>query len=261
MSLLTDFGLVDPYVAEMKAVILSICPHAQIIDISHQVDKFNITMGAFLLAEATPYFPNGTVHVAVVDPGVGSSRRAIVIKTPRSVLVGPDNGLLMPSAKTDTILGVYEITNRSFMRQEVSSTFHGRDIFAPAGAHLACGYPPEDCGPEIKDYVESPCSEAVVRTKTAVCEILHIDGFGNVVTNLPQSNFQLLRASSDGKMSLSIGRRRFSAKIVKTFPELNRREIGLIVGSHGFLEIVCREKSAAKRLRVKRGSVVRVSGS
>lgn len=137
ISLLTDFGLLDPFVGEMKAVILSICPDARIIDITHQVQKFDVRLGSFLLAGAAPYFPAGTVHVGVVDPGVGSSRRAIVVETARAVYVGPDNGLLVPAAQREGILHVYELTNRSLMREEVSATFHGRDVFAPAAAHLA----------------------------------------------------------------------------------------------------------------------------
>ena len=136
VSLLTDFGLVDPFVAEMKVAILSICPRARIVDVSHGVAEFDIKMGAFLLAEAVRSFPPGTVHVAVVDPGVGSSRRGIVVKTKRSTYVGPDNGLLIPSATMEGIVDVFEISNRSMMRCEVSSTFHGRDVFAPVGPVL-----------------------------------------------------------------------------------------------------------------------------
>ena len=132
ISLLTDFGLLDSFVGEMKGVILSICPDARIVDITHQVEKFDVRMGAFLLAGAASYFPAGTVHVAVVDPGVGSKRRPIVVETARAVYVGPDNGLLVPAAQREGIHHVYELTTRSFMREKVSATFHGRDVFAPA---------------------------------------------------------------------------------------------------------------------------------
>ncbi|MGA3110147.1 MAG: SAM-dependent chlorinase/fluorinase [Candidatus Bathyarchaeia archaeon] len=130
ISLLTDFGVQDSYVAEMKAVVLSICPDANLVDITHQVGKFNIRMGAFILASATPYFPSRSVHLAVVDPGVGSNRRPIAIETNRSLYVGPDNGLLIPAATAEEIRHVYELTNHSLMRSPVSSTFQGRDIFS-----------------------------------------------------------------------------------------------------------------------------------
>ena len=165
VSLLTDFGLVDPFVAEMKVVILSICPQVRIVDVSHGVAEFDIRMGAFLLAEAARSFPSGTVHVAVVDPGVGSSRRGIVVKTKRGTYVGPDNGLLIPSANMDGIVGVFEISNRSMMGREVSSTFHGRDVFAPVAAHIACGHLPEECGPSISDYTPSPFRDPVLEEK------------------------------------------------------------------------------------------------
>jgi S-adenosylmethionine hydrolase len=156
ISLLTDFGSLDPFVGEMKAVILSICPETRIIDLTHQVQKFDVRLGSFLLAGAAPYFPSGTIHVGVVDPGVGSSRRAIVVQSRRVVYVGPDNGLLVPAAQREGILHVYELTNRSFMRNEISATFHGRDVFAPAAAHLACGKMPRECGPRFPIIYDRP---------------------------------------------------------------------------------------------------------
>jgi hypothetical protein len=256
--LLTDFGLVDPFVAEMKAVILSICPHARIIDVSHEVDRFSVGMGAFLLAEAAPSFPECSVHVAVVDPGVGGSRRAIVIKTRRSIYVGPDNGLLIPAAQSDGLLAVFEITNRSMMRRDISPTFHGRDIFAPAAAHLACGQSPEACGPEIADYTKSPYREPIMKGKTVSCEILHVDRFGNIATNLQQKMLSRYDFDLGERIVLSVGSRKFSARLVRTFSDLREGEVGALFGSHGFLEIVSREKSASEKLRVTRGIVVRM---
>jgi hypothetical protein len=260
ISLLTDFGLVDPFVAEMKAVILSICPEARIVDVSHEVAEFDVRMGAFLLAEAAHSFPKSTVHVAVVDPGVGSTRRGIVVKTKRSTYVGPDNGLLIPSATVDGIVGVFEISNRSMMGREISTTFHGRDIFAPAAAHIACGDPPEECGPSISDYVPSPFHDPVLEKKSTSCEILHIDRFGNLATNLTQNHLKHWHIRTGQKVTLSTGRRRINAKFVRSFSDLRWNEVGLMLGSHGFLEVACRESNAAKRLRIRRRSVLRVSG-
>jgi len=260
VSLLTDFGLVDPFVAEMKVAILSICPRARIVDVSHGVAEFDIKMGAFLLAEAARSFPPGTVHVAVVDPGVGSSRRGIVVKTKRSTYVGPDNGLLIPSATMEGIVDVFEISNRSMMRCEVSSTFHGRDVFAPVAARIACGHLPEECGPSILDYVPSPFHDPILEGESTTCEILHIDRFGNLATNLTQDHLKDWHTRVGNKVTLSMGRRRIHARIVRTFSDLHRNEVGLMLGSHGFLEIACRESNAAKRLKIRRGRVVRVSG-
>jgi len=260
VSLLTDFGLVDPFVAEMKGVILSICPDVKIIDISHLVDKFNIRMGAFLLASATPHFPNGTVHVAVVDPNVGSDRRPIAIETSRSLFVGPDNGLMVPAAAIDGINHVYELTNRSLMRGEISSTFHGRDIFAPVAAHLACGTAPRECGPEISNYVKPQFAQSTTKGTTAVCEVFHVDSFGNVITNLSQNDLSKLNLKLGKKIAISVGGRRIPARFVNTYSDLGRNEVGILIGSHGYLEVACREKSAAKRIRVRTGNAVHVYG-
>jgi S-adenosylmethionine hydrolase len=259
ISLLTDYGLLDPFVGEMKAVILSICPDARIIDITHQVQKFDVRLGSFLLAGAAPYFPAGTVHVGVVDPGVGSSRRAIVVETARAVYVGPDNGLLVPAAQREEILHVYELTNRSLMRKEVSATFHGRDVFAPAAAHLASGKLPRDCGPEISDYMQPSYAQPRFEGKTITCEVFHIDGFGNIVTNVSNGIERLGLAFGD-KVSLTFGKKRLRARFVRTYSDLKDKEFGILLGSHGFFEVACREASAADRLRVRIGSVVRVGG-
>ncbi len=139
ITLTSDFGLKDPYVAEMKGVILTINPKATIIDVTHSVEKFNIGVGAFMLASAAPFFPKGTIHLAVIDPGVGTERRAILIQTKKGFFVGPDNGVLILAAQNQDIEHIYEISNPKFMLPQVSSTFHGRDVFAPAAAHLDKG--------------------------------------------------------------------------------------------------------------------------
>ncbi len=260
VSLLTDFGLMDPFVAEMKAAILSICSDARIIDVSHQVEKYDVKMGSFLLASAGPYFPKGTVHVAVVDPGVGGDRRPIAVQTKRNIFVGPDNGLLIPAAQHEDILHIYEITNHSLMRGEVSATFHGRDVFAPAAAHFACGTSPKEAGPEIIDFVGPPYAEPTIEGGIANCEVFHIDGFGNIVTNLSNEWFAKLDLKLGNRVRCFIGRKRVFARFVQTYSDLRGNEFGVLIGSHGFLELACREASAARKLRVKRGRVVRVDG-
>ncbi len=258
ISLLSDFGLLDSFVAEMKAVILTICPEARVIDITHGVKKFDVRLGSFLLAAAVPYFPDGTVHVAVVDPGVGGERRSIVVETKRAAYLGPDNGLLIPAARRDGILHVYELTNRSLMREEVSATFHGRDVFAPAAAHLARGTLPKNCGPEISDYIQPTYAEPKFDGKSMNCEVFHIDAFGNIVTNLTSGLFERLGLRVGDTCSLTIGKKRLPARLVRTYSELKGQEFGVLAGSHGFLEIACRESSAAERLRARTGISVKV---
>src|SRR4030067_2462156 len=132
ITLTTDFGLKDPYVAEMKAVILSTCPNVVIVDVTPEIEKFNIRMGAYVLASVAPYFPKGTIHVVVVDPGVGTQRRSLIIQTRKGFFVGPDNGILFLAAEKQGIIRIHEMTNRKLMSPHISNTFHGRDIFAPA---------------------------------------------------------------------------------------------------------------------------------
>ena len=256
ISLLSDFGIKDTYVGQMKGVILSILPHAKLVDITHEVEPFNIQMGAFLLASATPRFPTGTVHLAVVDPGVGGERRPIVVETSRSIYVGPDNGLLIPAAKRDGIRKVYHLTNKSLMLERVSSTFHGRDIFAPAAAHLASGRPPKEAGREVADYVHLSFGEAQFSNHEATCTVIHIDRFGNVVTNFSEENASKLVASA--RLAIRLRRKTFRVKIVRAYASIPKNELGLIVGSHGFLEIAGREISASKKLGAGIGDKVRI---
>jgi hypothetical protein len=153
VTLTSDFGLKDSYVAEMKAVILGISPSANIIDVSHDIEKFDVRMAAYALACAAPYFPKGTVHVVVVDPGVGTRRRSLLVQTQTAFYVGPDNGILALATNNQGIEHIFEITNPKFMLTRISNTFHGRDIFAPVAAHLANGTQPKEFGPDFNSQV------------------------------------------------------------------------------------------------------------
>ena len=255
ISLLTDFGVNDPFVGQVKAAIFTICPDAEVIDITHEVDAFNVRMGAFLLASATPYFPENTIHVAVVDPGVGGQRRPIVIETRRARYVGPDNGLMIPAAEAEGIKHVYELTNRSMMRDTISPTFHGRDIFAPVAAHLACGRPQKELGREIKDYVRFSFGEPKFDGRQVTCEVVHCDKFGNVVTNIPRR----LVTSLTPQLDVRAHTRRFRARLVKTYSELEGNNLGFLIGSHGFVELAYRESSAARKLNLRPGDALRIT--
>jgi hypothetical protein len=254
ITLTTDFGLKDPYVAEMKAVILSICPHAVIVDISHQVEKFDVRMGAYILASASPYFPEGTIHVAVIDPRVGTRRRALCIKTKHSFFVGPDNGVLVLAAKAQGMERVYEISNRKFMLPKVSNTFHGRDIFSPVAAHLANGTLPSDFGPQIEKIVMPDFAKAVKKKDRLVGEVIHVDDFGNIVTNIGVEELDSMKIGKVVK--IRVKNRGLTMKFCKTYAEAKSKEPLVLIGSHGFLEISINQGNASEAFKVKRGDKV-----
>jgi S-adenosylmethionine hydrolase len=258
--LLSDFGLKDPYVAEMKAVILGLSPDARIIDISHSIHKFSVRMGAFILASAAPYFPDGTIHVAVVDPSVGTKRRALIVKTKRYLFVGPDNGLLMLAAEKDGISQVYLIRNAQFTLGKVSSTFHGRDVFAPIAALLANGTFPRKFGPEVKDYKRPLFSKPTPRAgKKLIGEILHIDDFGNLITNLTSSDLVELGIKATKPLAIHLKVALLRLSLCKTYGEVPLKSALALVGSHDFLEIAVNQGNASRKLRVKAGDTVVVS--
>ena len=185
IALLTDFGLKDSYVGVMKGVIATVNPRVTVIDLDHDVASHRIEEAAFLLATSYSYFPQNTVFCVVVDPGVGSSRKAIAIQTKNYYFVGPDNGVLWQAAERDGITKIVTLENKKYFRKPVSSTFHGRDIFAPIAAALTKGYRPAGFGREIKDFINPDFINPQVERGTIFGEILHIDSFGNLITNIP----------------------------------------------------------------------------
>ena len=259
ISLLSDFGLKDPYVAEMKAVILSICPEARIVDISNKIEKFNIRMGAFILASAASYFPEGTVHVAVVDPGVGTKRRPILVVTKRAFYVGPDNGLLILSAQRQGISHVYHVTNKQFMLSHVSRTFHGRDVFAPTAAHLAKGHVPSEVGPEVKDYIVPRFAKPTLSKNVLAGEVLHVDGFGNVITNVSLKELEKIGIKEGDMLHVKLKEDTVKLKFCIAYGEVKANQPLAIIGSHDFLEISVNQGSAARKFKVGIGEAVQLS--
>jgi len=254
ITLTTDFGLKDPYVAEMKAVILSISPKTRIVDITHKIEKFNIRMGAYTLAAACPYFPKGTIHVAVIDPSVGTKRKAILIQTRNSCFIGPDNGVLALAAKGQGIKHIYRIENPKLMLTKISNTFNGRDIFAPAAAHLANGISPSEFGPEIPE-IATPEYAKITKTKTTLTgEIIHIDGFGNIITNLRDKDLELMGTKKT--VNLKLKNTRLKLKLCKAYSEVKARQPLAIIGSHNFLEISINQGNAAENFQTRVGDKV-----
>jgi S-adenosylmethionine hydrolase len=258
ITLLSDFGLKDPYVAEMKAVILSICPQARIVDVSHEIEKFNIRMGAFVLASASPYFPKGTIHVAVVDPGVGTKRRALFVETEYGFFVGPDNGLLMLAAQKQGIRRVYSITNKRFMLPHVSRTFHGRDIFALVAAHLAKGCKLADFGPEIHDYAIPKFAKPRSTKKALLGEVLHVDDFGNIVTNISGAEFEKTGIREGATFRFRLKNKTIKLKFCSAYGEAPVGKSLALIGSHDFLEISTNQRNASKKLGARVGDAVAV---
>jgi len=254
ISLTTDFG--DLYPAAMKAIILGINPEVQIIDITHSIRQAGIREGAFALYSLVQYFPHGTVHIGVVDPGVGTSRRALAIKAgdegKEQFFVGPDNGLLIPAACRLGKMEVHEITNPELMLESgISATFHGRDIFAPVGAHLSKGTSIDAVGPEISDFVNLNFENFGIDGSFLVGEVIFTDNFGNVITNIPENI--ILRFSTFGSQMEVNGRK---VSFVQTYGLVGQEEPLALIGSHGFLEIAVNKGSAARQFGLKSGEQV-----
>ncbi|OQA46569.1 MAG: Adenosyl-chloride synthase [Chloroflexi bacterium ADurb.Bin325] len=249
VTLTTDFGLADGYVGILKGVILSIAPDAHLVDVSHDIAPQDVRQAAYVLGRAAPYFPRGTVHLAVVDPGVGSARRPLLVQTPDACFVGPDNGLFT-FALEQPGAAAYELNRREFWRPAVSATFHGRDIFAPVAAHLANGRLPADLGAAVADPVRLP-ELAATRSGPGRLHghVSHIDRFGNLITSIPGAWVR------HGAWACHIGGRRI-AGIQQTYAAAPPGTLLALVSSGDTVEIAVRDGSAAALLGVSVGEPV-----
>jgi len=251
VTLLSDFGARDGYVRQMRGTILNIFPNAAVTDISHEVERHNIPMGSFILETTAPYFPKGTIHVAVVDPGVGSARKAIVIECNAGLLIGPDNGLMARASEKLGLKSIYEIREREFQRSPVSSTFHGRDIFAYAAGLIASGRKPKEVGPKVSKIEKLNLTEPKLSGKSLTCHVLHVDAFGNIVTNVEEKMVQRVPVKFGGTVEIRSWTRKLQARYVRSYYEVDKGDMALLLGSQGFLEIAVREGSARDKLEVK----------
>ena len=253
ITLTTDFGLSDGYVGAMHGVILGICPQARIVDLSHDVAPQNVRQGAFVLHMAHRYFPPGTVHVVVVDPGVGSARRAIAIQTEDAYYVAPDNGVLSYVLETDHLLAQVHLTRREYWLPDISHTFHGRDIFAPVGAHLANGVGVEKLGQSVDDLARLPLSRAEVCSDGSIlAHVLYVDRFGNLITD---AHGDLLGNHSDWVVGMT-GRR--VEGISDSYADASKGQLLALIDSSGYLEIAVREGSAAAATGARPGSEISI---
>jgi len=277
ISLLTDFGTTDAYVGTMKAVILARAPAARLVDLCHEVPPQDVSRAAFLLYTAAPYFPPGTVHLAVVDPGVGTSRRPVALATERAFFVGPDNGLFTYATTRDPVIAVVELRRADHRLADVSYTFHGRDIFAPAAAHLAAGGRLSDLGPPLSDLVRLPPFPLEITGSTIRGEVLHTDRFGNAITSIGPLTWegdtlilslylsaQVGRGAGGKASPLRLTATRVQVRVADqtlrgihhTYAEAAPGMLLALVGSHGHLEIATNGGNAAQALNLQPGNPI-----
>lgn len=253
ITLTTDFGLKDPYVGAMKGAMLSVDPSIAIVDISHQVTPGNIVEGALILLDACRFFPKGTVHVGVVDPGVGSARKPMLVEAGDYIFVGPDNGLLSLAARACGLTRAIELADAGFFRPGVSRTFHGRDIFGPVAALLASGADPGRFGPELDEVVSLEIPAPQSGEGFVSGEVVYADSFGNLMTNIGKDD---LASVGDG-CEVSIAGATLSG-IKKTYSDSPEGAVLALFGSSGRLEVAVNSGSAAVVLKAGVGAKVEV---
>ena len=258
IALTTDFGQQDGYVGAMKGVILRIAPSVTLVDVSHDIAPQNIAEAAFILYSSYHYFPTGTVHLTVVDPGVGTTRRPIAIRTTQGIFVAPDNGVLSYILAHEESWSAVHLTESRYWLPHVSHTFHGRDIFAPVAAHLAAGTAMDQLGPEIRDLVQLPLYDVVETGSSRLsATVLYVDRFGNIVTNLAAGSSiagePIARAGNT--LRALIGGQTIQG-LLSTYGNANAGDLLLLVGSSGFVEIACCGGNAAVELDIHVGDTV-----
>ena len=258
ITLTTDFGLNDHYVGAVKGVILDINPDAQIIDICHSVQAFDVLDGALSIAQAYSYFPAGTVHVVVVDPGVGTARRPIILSTERHHFVAPDNGVLSLIYGREERVHVRHVTGEHYFLQPLSNTFHARDIFAPVAAYLAKGVDSEKFGEEIEDFVRfnAPRPKPVDQ-KTLRGVVLKVDRYGNMITNITPEDAPMIFGENPSPFKIVVGKREIT-EIKNVYADGAPGEVFAILGSMGYLEISANRAAAAQLVGSGKGTEVNI---
>lgn len=255
ITLLTDFGQRDHYVASMKGVILSVNPRCTLIDITHQIKPHDIMEGAFILTNAYSFFPKGTIHLAVIDPGVGGPRKPILLVTRNYFFIGPDNGVFTFVVKKEGVKKIVALTNSTYFLPHISTTFQGRDLFAPVAGHLSMGVRPDAFGKEIDVWKEIEFRNPKLIRGKLTGEVLHIDHFGNLITNINEQEF--FHFTENHPFVIKVGERAIKG-LRKGYWEGKKNEAIALIGSGGFLEVSIREGSAQKVLGVKKGDRIEV---
>ncbi|MDY6879536.1 MAG: SAM-dependent chlorinase/fluorinase [Desulfatiglans sp.] len=255
ITLTTDFGLTDPYLGAMKGAILTINQRARLVDISHQVKQGHVFRGASVLREAYPYFPKGSIHVAVVDPGVGGNRRPIALKADDHFFVGPDNGIFWPVIEKHGDVRIVHLTEAEFFLPDLSRTFHGRDIFAPVAAHLSRGADLLRMGPLIDDPVQLELPTVKRKGDILTGQIIRVDHFGNLITNIYEKDLKgFLRGAHP---SVGVRNERIDG-LCQKYSDVDEGEMLVLIGSSGYLEIGVNLGRACDRLSLDPESLVGV---
>jgi S-adenosyl-L-methionine hydrolase (adenosine-forming) len=255
ITMATDFGSEDPYVGIMKGVILKINPRAVIVDLTHALSNQCLLEAAFILQTAYPYFPEGTIHVAVVDPGVGGNRRLIGIQVKDRLWVGPDNGVFTLVIKENPRASLFSLSNRKYFLKNISATFHGRDILAPVAAHLSSGVSLKEIGDAISDPVLLCIPEPEIKGDKILGQVLWVDHFGNLITNIKQE--WLHPFFSSPSLKIKIGNKTIS-EIHQTYSQGKTGRLMALIGSSGHLEIASNQASAAKILGFRPDKIMAV---
>lgn len=254
VTLLTDFGTADAYAGILKGVVLGICPEAQLVDLTHEVGPQDIMAGALLLRSAARFFPAGTIHVAVVDPGVGSARKPILVQAGGASFIGPDNGLLHPAASERGIHRIIALTRPNFHLSRVGKTFHGRDVFAPVAGHLARGVAAEDLGPVLKEMQALELPAAKREGDLLRGEVVHVDRYGNLVTNVTRADLDGFRGATLCVSIVGCD----AIPLLESYSDAPAGELLALVASWDQVEVAQRDGSAAARLGVGVGAAVQV---
>jgi S-adenosylmethionine hydrolase len=252
ITLLTDFGTKDGYVGAVKGVIKRINPQAEIVDITHEVDSYDILGAAFALNNFYRYFPKGTIHLAVVDPGVGGLRQPILVKTKDFFFVGPDNGIFSFIYQIEEITDIIVISDQKYFLAEPSRTFHARDVFAPVAAYLSLGIKIDEFGSPAKECMKFVIPEPESRGKSLKGEIIHIDRFGNLITNIPADFLENKKHAE-----IRVGKGSIKG-MSRSYFAIKEKELGALIGSSNFLELAVNQGSAQKLLKANVGDSVRI---
>jgi len=244
ITLTTDFGINDHYVGSMKGVILGINDEAVITDITHELPKYDIFKAAYTLGSFYKYFPKETIHIVVVDPAVGSARKPIVIKSEHGTFIGPDNGVFSFVLENSKNIDVYEITNTDYMLSNVSSTFHGRDLFAPVAAHISLGIDINQMGEKVNSPVFLDINKPIINDNEIIGAVVYTDSFGNLITNIASYMLRNPREICIGNFVIDT--------VAKSYQDVEKGKLLAIIGSLGFLEISVNQGSAEELIKDKR---------
>lgn len=258
IALITDLGNKDYFVGAMKGAILSVNPEAKIVDISHQIPKQDVQTAAFVLANAAGAFPKESIFIAVIDPGVGTERKCILLRTKNGLnFIGPDNGVFTLVSEKFGVKEVREVSNKDLMRSEISATFHGRDIMASVGAHLSSGAAASEVGPELEGLKRLDLKEPELRDGEIRGQILKIDDFGNLVTNIEEELIRKI-GKPGSVFKIEIGDRKFKAPFLKTFGEVSEGKKLCCIGSANLLEIAENKGNLAERVKASKNEELNI---